>query len=158
MSTLRPSERTLDGAGRRVGLVASRFNGEVVERLLAGALAALERHGVPSSAVEVVRVPGAWEIPQALDALARSGGFDALVALGAVIRGETAHFEYVAGECSRGTTDVALRRGVPIAFGVLTCENLEQAMARSGGAVGDAGADAALAALEMAAVFEQIAG
>lgn len=158
MSTLRPSARTLDGAGRRVGLVASRFNGEVVERLLAGALAALERHGVPASAITVVRVPGAWEIPQALDALARSGGFDALVALGAVIRGETAHFEYVAGECSRGTTDVALRRGVPIAFGVLTCENLAQALARSGGEVGDAGGDAALAALEMAAVFEQIAG
>ena len=138
-------------------MVASRFNGEVVERLLGGALAAFERHGLPASGVELVRVPGAWEIPQALDALARTGGFDALVALGAVIRGETAHFEYVAGECSRGASEVALRRGVPVAFGVLTCDTLEQALARSGGAAGNQGEDAALAALEMAAVFERIA-
>lgn len=138
-------------------MVASRFNGEVVERLLGGALAAFERHGLPASGVELVRVPGAWEIPQALDALARTGGFDALVALGAVIRGETAHFEYVAGECSRGVSEVALRRGVPVSFGVLTCDTLEQALARSGGAAGNQGEDAALAALEMAAVFERIA-
>ena len=138
-------------------MVASRFNGEIVERLLGGALAALERHGLPAASLELVRVPGAWEIPQALDALARSGGFDALVALGAVIRGETAHFEYVAAECSRGVSEVALRRGVPVAFGVLTCDTLEQALARSGGAVGNQGEDAALAALEMAAVFERIA-
>src|SRR5512139_1470841 len=117
MSTQRPPVPALDGAGRRVGVVAARFNSEVVDRLLDGALAALARCGVAGDAVEVVRVPGAWEIPLALEALARRGGCDALVALGAVIRGETAHFEYVAGACSRGAAEVALRHALPVGFG-----------------------------------------
>lgn len=154
MSTLRPKERALDGTGRHFAVVASRFNAEVVDRLLAGACAALERHGVDRDRIEVVRVPGAWEIPLALESLARSERFDGLVALGAVIRGETAHFEYVAGECSRGVMDVALRHELPIGFGVLACETLEQALARAGGAAGDKGEEAALAALEMIGVLE----
>jgi 6,7-dimethyl-8-ribityllumazine synthase len=158
MSILRPMERPLDGTGRHFGLVASRFNAEVVDRLLEGARAALERHGVERDRIEVVRVPGAWEIPLALEALARSERFDGLVALGAVIRGETAHFEYVAGECSRGVMEVSLRHGLPVGFGVLACETLEQALARAGGAAGDKGEEAALAALEMIDVLERSSG
>jgi 6,7-dimethyl-8-ribityllumazine synthase len=158
MSTQRPPATAPDGAGRRVGVVAARYHGEVVERLLDGALAALARCGVAGDAVEVVRVPGAWEIPLALEALARRGGWDALVALGAVIRGETAHFEYVAGECSRGVAEVALRHALPIGFGVLTCEDLEQARARAGGPAGDKGEEAALAALEMAGILARLRG
>jgi 6,7-dimethyl-8-ribityllumazine synthase len=158
MSTLRPMERALDGTGRHFGLVASRFNAEVVDRLLDGARAALERHGVDGDRIEIVRVPGAWEIPLALEALARSERFDGLVALGAVIRGETAHFEYVAGECSRGVMEVSLRHGLPIGFGVLACDSLEQALARAGGAAGDKGEEAALAALEMIDVLERSTG
>lgn len=158
MSTQRPTPTALDGAGRRIGVVAARFNGEVVERLLAGALAALREAGVAAAAIEVVRVPGAWEVPLALEALARRGGFDALVALGAVIRGQTAHFEYVAGECSRGVAEVALRHALPVGFGVLTCEDVGQALARAGGAAGDKGAEAAQAALEMAALLARLRG
>lgn len=158
MSTLRPMERALDGTGRHFAVVASRFNAEVVDRLLAGARAALERHGVDRERIEVVRVPGAWEIPLALESLARSERFDALVALGAVIRGETAHFEYVAGECSRGVMDVSLRHALPVGFGVLACETVEQALARAGGAAGDKGAEAALAALEMIGILESGGG
>ncbi|KAB2969456.1 MAG: 6,7-dimethyl-8-ribityllumazine synthase [Thermoanaerobaculia bacterium] len=156
MSTHKPLPSALDGTGLRVGVVASRFNPEVVERLLDGALAALESHGVARSDIEVVRVPGAWEIPLALEALAARGGLDALVALGAVIRGETAHFEYVAGECSRGVAEVGRGRRVPIGFGVLTCETAEQAMARAGGVAGNKGEEAALAALEMAGLLGRI--
>jgi 6,7-dimethyl-8-ribityllumazine synthase len=158
MSTLRPMERALDGTGRHFGLVASRFNAEVVDRLVQGAFTALERHGVERDRIEVVRVPGAWEIPLALDALARSERFDGLVALGAVIRGETAHFEYVAGECARGVMEVSLRHALPVGFGVLACDTLEQALARAGGAAGDKGEEAALAALEMIDVLERGAG
>jgi 6,7-dimethyl-8-ribityllumazine synthase len=158
MSNLRPLPTSSDGAGRRVAVVASRYNGEVVDGLLAGALSALEERGVERTSIEVVRVPGAWEIPQALAALARAGSWDALIALGAVIRGETSHFEYVAGECSRGASEVALRHSVPVAFGVLTCDTVEQARARSGEGEGNKGAEAALAALEMAGVMARIGG
>ena len=150
MAGARPLEGTLRGDGRRFGLVASRFNGTLVDQLLAGAVDCLARHGASGDAVEVVRVPGAWEIPVALEWLAASGRFDALVALGVVIRGETAHFEFVAGECSRGAARVADRHGVPVAFGVLTTETTEQAAARAGGKSGNKGWEAALAALEMA--------
>jgi 6,7-dimethyl-8-ribityllumazine synthase len=158
MSNLRPLTHDAVGAGRRVAIVASRFNGEIVDGLVSGALAALERQGLEPGAIEVVRVPGAWEIPQALGALARNGGWDALIALGAVIRGETSHFEFVAGECSRGASEVALRHGIPVAFGVLTCDSVDQARARSGDGEGNKGAEAALAALEMAGVMARIGG
>ncbi len=150
MSTLRPDEMPVSGGGRRFAVVAARFNAEVVDRLVEGALEAFARHGVAPEAVEVHRVPGAWEIPQALAALARRGGCVALVALGAVVRGDTPHFDFVAGECARGTGEVARQFGVPIAFGVLTCDNLDQARARAGGSAGNKGEEAALAALEMA--------
>jgi 6,7-dimethyl-8-ribityllumazine synthase len=148
MSQDRPQPAAVDGAGLRVGLVAARFNGEIVERLLAGALEALDRAGVAAADRVVVRVPGAWEVPVALETLAAGGGWDALVALGAVVRGETPHFDFVAGECSRGAMDVALRHRLPVGFGILTCEDREQALARAGGAAGNKGSEAALAALE----------
>jgi 6,7-dimethyl-8-ribityllumazine synthase len=144
----------LNGAGKRIGIVASRFNGRLVERLVEGATDCLLRHGVAPEGVELVRVPGAWEIPVALDALAASGRFDALVALGLVLRGETAHFEFVAGECSRGCAAVALRHRLAVGFGVLTCAESSQAEERSGGKLGNKGWDAALAALEMANLRE----
>jgi 6,7-dimethyl-8-ribityllumazine synthase len=148
MSRLSPPSRTLSGAGLRIGLVASRFNEEIVGRLLEGALAALDGAGVAPEARTVVRVPGAWEIP--LAAMAKLGRWDALVALGAVVRGETPHFDIVAGECSRGAAAVAREHGVPVTFGVLTCDTLEQAMARAGGDAGNKGAEAAEAAIELA--------
>jgi 6,7-dimethyl-8-ribityllumazine synthase len=155
VSQARPAAAVVSGAGLRVAVVAARFNGEVVERLLAGALAELDRAGV--AARHVARVAGAWEIPLVLEGLARSRRFDALVALGAVIRGETPHFDFVAGECSRGCADVALRHAVPVGFGVLTCDTLDQALARAGGAAGDKGAEAVAAALEAARELARIA-
>lgn len=142
-----PSPRIPAG---RVGVLVSRYNETVTERLLAGAEACLRERGVPAAAVDVVRVPGAWELPFAARTLAARGGYAAVVALGAVIRGETAHFEFVAGEASRGLMDVVLHYGVPVGFGLLTCETLEQALARSGGNAGNKGYEAAAAALDAA--------
>lgn len=156
MNAGQPGSLSLDGAGRRFGVVASRFHGELVDRLLAGALAALAAHGVAASDIEVVRVPGAWEIPAGLDALARHGGYSALIALGVLVRGETAHFEIIANQCSRGIAEVALRRELPVTFGVLTCETMAQAHERAGGAGGNKGEEAALAALEMAEVLARL--
>ena len=150
MSEWRGAAPAADGTGRRIGIVAARFNGEVVDRLLDGAVRALSERRVRREDIVVERVPGAWEIPQGLAILAARGGLDALVALGAVIRGETAHFEYVAGECSRGIAVVARDFRIPVTFGVLTCEDRDQAMARAGGAAGNKGEEAAIAALEMA--------
>ena len=158
MSQLRPDAAAVSGSGLRVAIVAARFNAEVVDRLLAGALAELDRTEVAPGDRQVVRVAGAWEIPVALEALARSGAFDALVALGAVIRGETPHFEFVAGEASRGCSEVALRHALPVGFGLLTCDTLEQALSRAGGAAGDKGAEAAAAALELAREVRRISG
>jgi 6,7-dimethyl-8-ribityllumazine synthase len=150
-------EGSASGAGSRFAIVASRFNGELVDRLLAGAAACLERHDVPAADTAVVRVPGAWEIPVALEWLARSGRFDALIALGVVLRGDTAHFDYICAECSRGAASVADRHALPVAFGVLTCETFEQAAARAGGEHGNKGWEAALAALEMADLRRRLA-
>ncbi len=155
MSTLRPEAAPVSGAGLRVGVVASRFNGAVTDRLLEGALAALDALQVDPADRVVVRVPGAWEIPAALEVLARRGDLQALVALGAVIRGETRHFDYVAGECSRGAAAVSLRHALPVGFGVLTCDTLEQALARAGGSSGDKGSEAAAAAVATAREFER---
>jgi 6,7-dimethyl-8-ribityllumazine synthase len=147
-----PDSVALDGKGRRFGIVASRFHGVLVDRLLGDAVEVLRAHGVAESDVSVARVPGAWEIPVALDAMARSGRYAALIALGVLVRGGTLHFEVIAHECSRGIAEVALRRELPVTFGVLTCETMEQAEARAGGAEGNKGGEAALAALEMAAL------
>jgi 6,7-dimethyl-8-ribityllumazine synthase len=147
-------ENKVEGATEgRFSIVASRFNQRVVERLLEGALEALAQHGITEAAVKVVRVPGAFEIPLVAQRLAASGRFDAIIALGAVVRGDTPHFEYVAGECARGIARVALDFGVPVIFGVLTVDDRDQAMARAGGREGNKGYDAALAALEMVALL-----
>ena len=151
-----PDSLSLDGTGRRFGIVAARFHGAVVDRLLAGAESALLAHGVTAADIEVVRVPGAWEIPAGLDALARSGRFSALVALGVLIRGGTLHFEVIANECSRGIAEVSRRRELPVTFGVLTCETMAQAVARAGGDEGNKGEEAALAALEMASLLDRL--
>jgi len=150
MSDVRTIEGALRGEGRRFGVAASRFNGTLVDQLLGGTLDCLRRHGTAAEAIEVVRVPGAWELPVALEWLAAAGRCHALVALGVVLRGETPHFDYICGECSRGIARVTERHGIPVAFGVLTCDTVEQAAARAGGKAGNKGWEAALAALEMA--------
>ena len=142
----------------RFAIVASRFNALIVDSLLAGAKDALVRHGVPEERVTIVRVPGAWEIPHACARLARSKTFDAIVTVGAVIRGGTPHFEHVAGEVSKGVAQVALATGSIITFGVLTTDTIEQAVERAGTKAGNKGFDAAMTAIEMvslAAEFEK---
>ena len=146
------------GQGRRCAVVVSRFNETITQRLLDGALDALVRHGVTFDDVDVFWVPGAWELPAAARRVAASERYDALVALGAVIRGDTPHFDYVAGEASRGLSLASADFDVPIAFGVLTCDTMAQAEARAGGEHGNKGWDAALAALEMADLFDQVDG
>ena len=152
-----PDVKTAFDAGDlRFGLVAARFNGGIVERLIAGARETLARNGVQDGHVELVRVPGAWEIPAALDALADTGRFDALVALGAVIRGETPHFDYICNECAAGCARVTARTGLAVGFGVLTCDDARQAAARAGGKAGNKGEEAAEAALEMARLLRSL--
>lgn len=143
-------EGNLSAQGRRFGLVASRTNDIVVSRLVDGARDALVRMGAAEDDIVLVRVPGAWEIPLVLRDLARRGGFDALVALGAVLRGGTPHFDYVAGEVAKGVFHVSMEVDLPIAFGVLTCDTLEQALERSGAKGGNKGFEAASAAVEAA--------
>jgi 6,7-dimethyl-8-ribityllumazine synthase len=144
------------GARRSVGIVVSRFNGEITTRLLDGALAALEEAGVGRDAIDVMPVPGAFELPLGAMALAKTRRYACVVALGCVIRGETPHFDYVCGEAASGLQLAALETGIPVTFGVLTCDTLEQAQARAGGARGNKGAEAALTGLEMADVFAQL--
>ena len=143
-------EGHLSSAGRRFGVVAARTNDLVVSRLVEGALDALRRTGAADEDIVLVRAPGAWELPLTLRDLARSGRFDALVALGAVIRGATPHFEYVAGEAAKGVIQVSLELDLPVTFGVLTCDTLEQALERSGAKEGNKGFEAAMAAVEAA--------
>jgi 6,7-dimethyl-8-ribityllumazine synthase len=140
----------------RFALIAARFNDFVVEPLVRGALDALKRHGVSEKQIEIVRVPGAFDIPIVARKLALSRRYEALIALGAVIRGQTPHFDYVAGECAGGIARIALESGVPIAFGVLTTDTVEQAVDRAGGKAGNKGADAALVAIEMANLLRRL--
>jgi 6,7-dimethyl-8-ribityllumazine synthase len=147
---------TPHGDGRRVAVVASRFNESITRLLVDGALDALVRHGARFEDIDVVWVPGAWELPLAVRGAMASERYDAVVALGAVIRGETPHFDYVAGEASRGLAAAALEAEIPIGFGLLTCDNIEQAEARAGGAHGNKGWDAAVAALEMADLMHRL--
>jgi 6,7-dimethyl-8-ribityllumazine synthase len=156
MSEIRATEGGLDGTDRRVAIVASRFNSRVVDLLVAGAVDCLRRHGVEPAAIHLVRVPGAWEIPQAAEVLAAAGGIDALIALGVVIRGETPHFDYICSACSSGLAGVAERHRLPVGFGVLTCDTSEQAQERAGGKAGNKGWEAAQAALEMADLFSRL--
>lgn len=147
-------EGRFDARGRRFAVVVGRFNQVVTERLLEGALSAFRRHGVADDDLEVVWVPGSFEIPVVARRLARSGEVEAIVCLGAVIRGETAHFDYVAGEAARGIQQVALDTGLPCILGVLTTEGLEQALDRAGGKHGNKGWDAAMAAMETASLLD----
>jgi 6,7-dimethyl-8-ribityllumazine synthase len=147
---------TAGGDGLRIGVALARFNQLVTDRLLAGALEALARHGVAEDAVDVATVPGAFELPLCAQRLAATGRYDAVVCLGAVVRGETPHFEYVASEAARGIADVARRHDIPVAFGILTTDTVEQALARSGGERGNKGYDAAVTALEMVQVLRAI--
>ncbi len=149
-------EGKLDATGLRAGLVASRFNDFVVARLVSGAVDTLVRHGASEDDITLVKVPGAFEIPQAVTVLARSGRFDLVLALGAVIRGSTPHFDYIASEVAKGVAQVSLESSIPISFGVLTTDTLEQAIERAGSKAGNKGAEAAMAAIEMANVFRQL--
>ncbi len=151
-------EGNLSAKSRRFGLVASRTNDLVVSRLLEGAVDALRRHGAAEDDIVIVRTPGAWEIPLALRDLARAGRFDALVALGAVLRGGTPHFDYVAGEVSKGIFQVSLEVDLPVSLGVLTCDTLEQALERSGSKGGNKGYEAAVAAIESADLRVRLKG
>jgi 6,7-dimethyl-8-ribityllumazine synthase len=155
MSEIREIQGSLSANGRRFAIVASRFNSRVVELLVSGAVDCLRRHGADD--ITVVRVPGAWEIPQAAEELAAGEPrFDAIVALGVVIRGETPHFDYICSSCSRGLSSLSKRHRIPVGFGVLTCDTSQQAEERAGGKAGNKGWEAALAALEMADLFAQL--
>jgi len=133
----------------RFALIAARFNSAIVDQLVAGALDALKRHGVADDAIDIVRVPGSFEIPLVAQRLAGSGRYAAVICLGAVIRGETGHYDYVAGEAAAGVAWTALATNVPVIFGILTCDTLEQALQRAGAKSGNKGFDAALTAIEM---------
>ena len=139
----------LVATGAKVAIVAARWNGFIVERLVEGAIDALVRSGTEREQIDIVRVPGAYEVPFVCEKVAQSGRYDAVVALGAVIRGSTAHFDYVAGEAAKGVAAAAQRTGVPVIFGVLTTDTIEQAIERAGTKAGNKGAEAALAAVEM---------
>jgi 6,7-dimethyl-8-ribityllumazine synthase len=149
-------EGRLDGTGLRVGIVASRFNELVTRQLLLGAADCLRRHGVADDAVTVAWVPGAFEIGLVAKRLASSGSVDAVVCLGAVIRGATAHFDYVAGQAAAGVARATLDTGLPVIFGVLTTDTIEQALERAGTKAGNKGWDAALAAIEMASLLREL--
>jgi 6,7-dimethyl-8-ribityllumazine synthase len=140
----------------RFALVAARFNSAIVDQLLAGALDGLKRHGVADDAVDLVRVPGSLEIPPIAKRLAESGKYAAIICLGAVIRGDTGHYEHVAAGAASGIAQAALQTGVPIIFGVLTCDTVEQAVDRAGAKSGNKGFDAALAAIEMVNLVQQL--
>jgi 6,7-dimethyl-8-ribityllumazine synthase len=143
-------EGQLSAAGLRFAIVVSRFNSFITERLLAGAMDALTRTGADAGQIDTVRVPGAWEIPLVAAELARQHRYDAVICLSAVIRGETPHFDYVAGEAAKGIAHAAAETGVPVAFGVVTANTMEQAIDRAGGKSGNKGFDAAMTAVEMA--------
>jgi 6,7-dimethyl-8-ribityllumazine synthase len=144
------------GAERRIAVVVSRFNEAVTQKLVDGAIDALTRHDTAFDDIDIIWVPGAWELPAAARMLLATERYHALVALGAVIRGETPHFDYVAGEAARGLAQAGAEFETPVGFGLLTCDTTEQAEARSGGTHGNKGWDAALAALEMADLFDRL--
>ena len=158
MTAARGEPRLIEAEARasnlRVAVVATRYNSPIVERLRQGAVGALIERGASPADLTVVLVPGAFELPLAVRKAAASGRYDAVIALGTVVRGETPHFDYVAGECAAGIARVMMETGVPVGFGVLTVDTLEQAVERAGGRVGNKGAEAALAAIEMAALLQ----
>jgi 6,7-dimethyl-8-ribityllumazine synthase len=156
MSKLQTIEGNLTIRGVRFGLLASRFNGFIVDSLVEGAIDTLKRHGSEDADLTLVKVPGAFEMPLAASRMAASKKYDAIIALGAVIRGGTPHFDYVAGECTKGLAQVSLQHDVPIAFGVLTVDSIEQAIERAGTKAGNKGGEAAMSAIEMVNLLGQI--
>src|SRR5579884_4013184 len=151
-------EGTFDARGLKFAIVVARFNSFITERLLEGALDALARTGCNRDDIDVVKVPGSWEMPLTVRTLADTKKYDGIIALGAVIRGETPHFDYVAGEAASGLSKIAAETGVPVAFGVLTTENVEQAIDRAGAKSGNKGFDAAMTAVEMATLLRRLRG
>ncbi|MBH1972226.1 6,7-dimethyl-8-ribityllumazine synthase [Moraxellaceae bacterium AER2_44_116] len=149
-------EGNFQNADAKYAILVGRFNSFVVESLLQGSIDTLKRHGVSDDNITVVRAPGAWELPLVAKKLAASQKFDAIIALGAVIRGGTPHFDYVAGECAKGLGVVGLDAGIPVAFGVLTTDSIEQAIERSGTKAGNKGVDAAMTAIEMLSLLKAI--
>lgn len=149
-------EGIFTGAAGKFAIVVGRWNSFVVESLLDGALDALRRHGVSEDDITIVRAPGAFEIPLVCQKVAASKNYDAIIALGAVIRGGTPHFEYVAGECTKGLAQVSMQHDVPVAFGVLTVDTIEQAIERAGTKAGNKGEEAAMSALEMVSLLKQL--
>lgn len=156
MADIKVIEGDFRNCSGRYALVVGRFNGFVVESLVEGALDTLRRHGIADADITIIRVPGAYEMPLAVKRVAETGNFDAIVALGAVIRGGTPHFEYVAGEASSGIGAVSLDSDIPVTFGVLTVDSIEQAIERSGTKAGNKGVDAAITALEMVSLFNKL--
>ena len=154
--SIKTIEGGLNVTNARFCVVVARWNSFVVDSLEAGAIDTLKRHGTPEEDITVVRLPGAFEMPLVLDKVAAKGGFDAIVALGAVIRGGTPHFEYVAGECVKGMAQVTLKHGVPISFGVLTVDTIEQAIERAGTKAGNKGGEAAATAIEMVNLLREL--
>lgn len=158
MSEFRPEEGIFDLDDVRIAVISARWNADVTDGLLAGAVRALGRHKIDGNAVEVYRVPGAFELPLAAQQAARTGRFDAIITLGCVIRGDTPHFDYVCSETTRGIGEVSLKEALPVAFGLLTTDNLQQALERSGDNEENKGEEAALTVLEMLSVFKQMQG
>lgn len=156
MSELKTYEGDFRNCSGRYAIVVGRFNAFVVESLLQGALDTLRRHGIADGDITIVRVPGAFEIPLVVKRLAADPAYDAVIALGAVIRGGTPHFEYVAGQCASGLAQIALESNKPVAFGVLTVDTIEQAVERSGTKAGNKGMEAALSAIEMVSLLKQL--
>ncbi len=156
MTEGKPSQQNLDARGLRFAVLCARFNSFITDRLLEGALDALKRAGASDGDIEVVNVPGSWELPMAAHAIARSKKPDAILALGAVIRGDTPHFDYVAGQAADGLMAVQLESGIPVAFGVLTTNTMQQAADRAGGKEGNKGHDSALTAIEMAVLIRRL--
>ncbi len=158
MSNIKTFSGDFSAKDMKIGIVAGRFNDFVVENLISGTIDCLVRHGANESDIELARVPGAVEIPLAVQRMANTDKYDAIIALGAVIRGGTPHFEYVAGECSKGLGQISLQKDIPVSFGVLTVDTIEQAIERAGTKAGNKGAEAAMGTIEMVNVLRQIDG
>ncbi len=158
MSDIKTIEGDFNAGQARFGIAVARFNSFISESLLDAAIDTLKRHGVKEAAIEVVRVPGAFELPLAVQAMAKGGQYDAILAVGCIIRGGTPHFDYVAGESAKGISSVAMQHEMPVIFGVLTTDTIEQAIERAGTKAGNKGADAAMAAIEMVSLLRKLGG
>ena len=158
MSHIKSIDGDFNAGDAKFCILAARFNSFIVERLVEGAVDTLLRHGTSRENIEIIRVPGAYEMPLSAQRIARSGRYNSIIALGAVIRGSTPHFDYVAGECSKGLAQVSLAEDMPVIFGVLTTDTIEQAVERAGTKAGNKGAEAAVSAIEMISLFNKLLG